>query len=134
MSSFFFLIWNYFNFNFQEFFIWNSLQKNCFCNNFWSIYFDLHFSSEIEVHEQRYYFKKIFKFCECFLNLFCKCEEFNFFTHFAFLEQVDKQFNHMRIIVNKSSIKIHEIEKYLYLSKYFKFWLIYNNVDSVKIY
>ena len=37
MSSFFFLIQNHFNFNFQEFFIWNSLQKIIFVTIFISI-------------------------------------------------------------------------------------------------
>ena len=130
MSSFFFLIWNHFNFNFQEFLIQNSLQENCFCDNFQSIHFNLHLSSEVKVHEQKHCFKNFLKLHEYFSNFLCKCEKFNLLTHLAFFEQVDKQFNHVRIIVNKSLIKICEIKKYLYFSKYYKFWLIYNNVMS----
>ena len=134
MSNFFFLTQNHLNFDFQEFFIWNSLWKNCFCNNFQSICFNLHFSSEIEMHEQRCCFKNFFKFHKCFLNFFCKCKEFSFFICLAFLEQINKQFSHVRIIVNKLLIKICETKKYLYFSKHFKFWSIYNNINSAEIY
>ena len=134
MSSFSFLIWNHLDFDFQEFLIWNSLWENCFCDNFWNICFNLHFSLEIEVHEQKCCFKNLLKLYKCFLNFFCKYEEFNFLTYLVFFEQVDKWFSNMRIIANKSLIKIHETEKYLYLSKYFKFRLICDNINLTEIH
>ena len=134
MSSFFFLIWNHLNFNFQEFLIQNSLWKNCFYDNFQSICFNLHLSSKIKVHKQKHYLKKFFKLCKCFLNLLCKCKESDLLTHLVFLEQVDKWFSHTRIIANKSSIKIHKIKKYLYFLKHFKFWLICNSINLIEIH
>ena len=134
MSSFFFLIWNHLSFNFQEFFIQNSLWENCFCDNFQSIHFNLHLSSEIKMHKQKCCFKNLLKFHKCFSSFFYKCKESDFLTHLVFFEQVDKQFSHMRIIVNKLSIKICEIKKYLYFLKYFRFWSIHNNINSAEIY
>ena len=134
MSSFFFLIQNHLDFNFQEFLIQNSLWENCFCDNFQSIYFNLYFFLRIEMHEQKCYFKDFLKLYKCFLNFLCKCEKFSLLICFAFFEQVYKQFSHARIIANKLLIKICEIKKYLYLSKHFKFWSIYNNVNLIEIY
>ena len=134
MSSFFFLTWNHLDFDFQEFLIQNSLWENCFYDNFQSICFDLCLSLRVEVHKQRCCFKNFLKLHKYFLNLFHKCERSDLLICLAFLEQVDKQFNYIKIITNKLLIKIHEIEKYLYLSKYFKFWSICNNVNLTEIH